>query len=57
MGMQSILGVYSHEIRKVYLIQVDECPVGNTSLGLIDTGSRWKNQYSSGVRWAKDCEI
>ena len=50
-------GAYSHELRKVYLILVDECPVGNTSLRLIDTGSKWKNQYSSGVRWAEDYEI
>ena len=44
-------------LRKVYLIKVDECPVGDTSLRLKDTGSKWKNQYSSGVRWVKDYEI
>jgi hypothetical protein len=56
-GDAEYFGVYSHELRKVYLIQVEECPVGSTSLRLIDTGSRWKNQYSSQVRWAKDYEM
>ena len=56
-GQAEYFGVYSHELRKVYLIHVDECPVGDTSLRLIDTGSTRKNQYSSGVRWAKDYEI
>lgn len=56
-GNAEYFGVYSYELRKVYLIRVDECPVGNTSLRLKDTGSKWKNQYSPGVRWAKDFEI
>ena len=56
-GVAEYFGVYDHELRKVYLIPVDECPVGDTSLRLKDTSSKWKNQYSSGVRWAKDYEI
>src|SRR5712691_10073641 len=56
-GDAEYFGVYDHELRKVYLIPVDECPVGDTSLRLKDTGSKWKNQYSAGVRWAKDYEI
>jgi hypothetical protein len=56
-GNAEYFGVYSHELRKVYLIHVAECPVGDTSLRLIDTGKQWKNQYCSQVRWAKDYEI
>jgi hypothetical protein len=56
-GDAEYFGVYSYELRKVYLIHVCEGPVGDTSLRLKDTGSKWKNQYSSGVRWAKDYEI
>ena len=56
-GDAEYFGVYSHELRKVYLIHVDECPVGNTSLRLKDMDNKWKNQYSSGVRRAKDYEI
>jgi PD-(D/E)XK endonuclease len=56
-GQAEYFGVYSHNLRKVYLIRVDECPVGDTSLSLIATGNQWKNQYSGGVRWAKNYEI
>lgn len=56
-GDAEYFGVYSHDLRKVYMIHVDECPVGDTSLRLKDTGSKWKNQYSAGVRWAKNYEI
>ena len=56
-GDAEYFGVYSHELRRVYLIRVDECPVNQTSLRLIDTGSSWKNQYSAGARWAKDYEM
>ena len=56
-GDAEYFGVFSHELRKIYLIHVDECPVNQTSLRLIDTRSSWKNQYSAGVRWAKDYEI
>src|SRR5260221_5933120 len=56
-GDAEYFGVYSHKLRKVYLIHVDECPVGNTSLRLIDMGNKWKNQYSESVRRAKDYEI
>src|SRR5215469_9133287 len=53
-GDAEYFGVYSHELRKVYLIHVNECPVGDTSLRLTPTGKRGKNMYSAGVRWAKD---
>ena len=56
-GDAEYFGVYSHELRKVYLIHVDACPVNQTSLRLIDTGGNWKNKYSASVRWAKDYEI
>jgi len=58
-GDAEYFGVYSHELRRVYLIHVDECPVGDTNLRLEPTGKQGKNQYSSGVgvRWAKVYEI
>ncbi len=56
-GDAEYFGIYSHDLRKVYMIHVDECPVNQTSLRLMDTGSRGKNQFSAGVRWAKDFEI
>jgi len=58
-GDTEYFGVYSHELRKAYLIHVDKCPVGGTNLRLEPTGKQGKNQYSSGVgvRWAKDYEI
>ncbi len=56
-GDAEYFGVYSRELKKIYLIHVDECPVGNTSLRLIDTGGKWKNGYSAGVRWARAYEI
>jgi hypothetical protein len=49
--------VYSNDLRKVYMIQVDECPVGETNLRLEPTWKQGKNMYSAGVRWAKDYEI
>jgi hypothetical protein len=49
--------IYSNDLRKVYMIQVDECPVGETNLRLEPTGKQGKNMYSAGVRWAKDYEI
>ena len=39
------------------MIHVDECPVGETNLRLEPTGRQGKNQFSVGVRWAKDYEI
>jgi len=56
-GDAEYFGIYSPETRRVYLIHVDECPVNQTSLRLEPTGKQGKNQYSSGVRWAKDYEI
>lgn len=56
-GDAEYFGIYSYEFKKVYLIQVSECPVGDTSLRLKDTGNKGKNQFSAGMRWAKNYEI
>jgi PD-(D/E)XK endonuclease len=56
-GDAEYFGVYSPEVRKVYMIHVNECPIGETSLRLESTGKQGKNQFSTGVRWAKDYEI
>jgi hypothetical protein len=56
-GYAEYLGIYSSETRRVYLIPVDECSVHQTSLRLEPTGKQGKNQYSEGVRWAKNYEI
>lgn len=56
-GYAEYFGIYSPETRRVYLIHVDECPVNQTSLRLEPTGKQGKNQYSEGVRWAKNYEI
>jgi hypothetical protein len=56
-GQAEKFGIYSSETRKVYLIPVDECSVNQTSLRLELTGKQGKNQYSDGVRWAKDYGI
>ncbi|HXX76886.1 MAG TPA: group I intron-associated PD-(D/E)XK endonuclease, partial [Ktedonobacteraceae bacterium] len=55
-GQAEYFGVYSPETKGVYLIHVDECPTGETSLRLVSTG-KGRNQYRNGVRWAKDFEI
>src|SRR5258708_16766962 len=49
-GDAEYFGVYSHKLRKVYLIHVDDYPVGNTSLRFIDMGNKWKNPYSNRLR-------
>lgn len=56
-GNAEYFAVYYHELRSVYLIHVNECPVGDTSLRLESTGKQGKNQNSAGRRWAKDYEI
>jgi PD-(D/E)XK endonuclease len=56
-GSAEYFGIYSPDMRKVYMIHVDECPVGETNLRLEATGRQGKNQFSKGVRWAKDYEI
>lgn len=55
-GHAEYFGIYSPETKGVYLIHVNECPIGETSLRLVSTG-KGRNQYSDGVRWAKDYEI
>ena len=42
-GEAEYFGAFSHELRKVYLIHVDECPVGETNLRLEPTGKQGKN--------------
>ncbi len=56
-GYAEYFGIYSPETRGVYLIHVNECPVGEASLRLASTGKQGRNQYREGVRWAKDYEI
>ncbi len=56
-GYAEYFGIYSPDTRKVYMIHVDECPVGETNLRLTPTGKQGKNMYSAGVRWARDYEI
>lgn len=56
-GDAEYFGIYSPDTRKVYMIHVDECPVGETNLRLVPTGKQGKNQYAAGARWAKDYEI
>ncbi len=56
-GDAEYFGVYCADMRKVYMIHVDECPVGETSLHLESTRKQGKNQFSTAMRWAKDYEI
>jgi hypothetical protein len=56
-GYAEYFGIYSPETRGVYLIHVNECPVGETSLRLESTGKKGRNQYREGVRWARNYEI
>jgi len=56
-GDAEYFGVYSHDLRKVYLIRVDACLVGNTNLYITPTGRFVRNQFSAGVRLAKHYEI
>ena len=56
-GEVEYFGIYSPDMRKVYMIHVDECPVGETNLRLEPTGKQGKNQFSIAARWAKDYEI
>jgi len=56
-GDGEYFGVYSHNLRKTYMIHVDKCPIGDTNLRLEPTGKQGKNAFSAGVRWAKDYEI
>ncbi len=56
-GDAEYFGISSPDTRKVYMMHVDECFVGEMSLRLASTGKQGKNQYSAGVRWAQDYEI
>lgn len=56
-GEVEYFGIYSPDTRKVYMIHIDECYVGAMSLRLMSTGKQGKNQYSEGIRWAKDYEV
>ncbi|HLZ61963.1 MAG TPA: group I intron-associated PD-(D/E)XK endonuclease [Ktedonosporobacter sp.] len=56
-GEVEYFGVYSPDTRKVYLIDVDKCPVGETTLRLEPTGKQGENQFSIRARWAKDYEV
>ncbi len=56
-GDAEYFDLYNSDTRKVSMIHVDECCVGEMSIRLTPTGKQGKNQYSAGVRWAKDYEI
>lgn len=56
-GDAEYFGIYSPDTRKVYMVPVEECPIGDTNLRLASTGKQGKNQFSAGARWAKDYEI
>ncbi len=56
-GDAEYFGVYNHDLRRVYMIHVNGCPVGTTNLRLEPAGKNWGNHYSARVRWAKDFEI
>ena len=56
-GHAEIFGIYSQDTRKVYMISVSECYVGEISLRLASTGKQGKNKYSEGGRWAQSYEI
>jgi hypothetical protein len=53
-GEADYFGVYSPETGKVYLVPVDEVPIGSKARLRIDSA---KNNQSKGVKWAKDYEI
>jgi hypothetical protein len=57
LGDAEYFGLYSHDLRKVYLIHVDECHVGNMNLYIAPTGKFVRNQFSNGIHLAKDYEI
>lgn len=56
-GFVEYFGIYSQDTRKVYMINVDVCYVGEMTLRLAPSGKQGKNMYSAGVRWANDYEI
>jgi PD-(D/E)XK endonuclease len=56
-GDAEYFALYSHDLRKIYMIHVDKCPIGETNLRLEPSGKQGKNGFSAGVRWAKDYEI
>jgi hypothetical protein len=56
-GDVEYFGVYSPDTKKVYLVPVNESSAQTTSLRLKPTGKIGKNQFSMGVRWAKDYEL
>ncbi len=53
-GEADYFGVYSPEMGKVYLVPVDDVPIG--SKGLLRLHATRNNQQK-GVKWAKDYEI
>ena len=53
-GQADYFGVYLPETGKVYLVPVDDVPIG--SKGLLRLHAT-KNNQQKGVKWAKDYEI
>ena len=52
-GEIDYFGVYSSDVRKVYLVPIEDAPEGAMVLRLQPT----KNNQEKGVKWAKDYEI
>jgi hypothetical protein len=46
--------VYSSELGKVYLIPVEDVPIGSKARLRVDAA---KNHQQKGIKWAKDYEI
>ena len=53
-GEADYFGVYAPETGKVYLVSVDEVPIGSKAKLRLDAT---KNNQQKGVKWAKDYEI
>jgi len=53
-GEADYFGVYSPETGKVYLVPVDEVPIGSKAKLRLEAT---KNNQQKGVKWAKDYEI
>lgn len=53
-GQADYFGVYSPETGKVYLVPVDDVPIGSKGLLRLHAA---KNNQQKGVKWARDYEI
>ncbi len=53
-GEADYFGVYSPEMSKVYLVPVDDVPIGSKAILRLHAT---KNNQQKGVKWAHDYEI